>query len=72
MYARAPPPRFTRTPPPLTLVSTRREESKVLTVTIKPGWKKGTKITFPCEGDEGPNQVPADVVFVLVESPHPR
>jgi DnaJ-class molecular chaperone len=46
------------------------EESKVLSVTVKPGWKKGTKITFPCEGDEGPDVVPADVVFVITEAPH--
>jgi len=45
-------------------------ESKVLTVSIKPGWKKGTKITFPNEGDEGPDTIPSDVVFVLTEIPH--
>lgn len=37
---------------------------------VKPGWKKGTKITFPCEGDEGADIIPADVVFVITESPH--
>jgi len=46
------------------------EEAKVLTVSVKPGWKKGTKITFPNEGDEGEDVVPADVVFVIVESAH--
>ena len=46
------------------------DEAKVLTVSVKPGWKKGTKITFPCEGDEAPNTIPADVVFVIAESPH--
>lgn len=38
-----------------------------LTVAVKPGWKKGTKITFPGEGDEGPNVLPADVVLVVAE-----
>jgi DnaJ-class molecular chaperone len=45
---------------------------KVLVVNIKPGWKKGTKITFPEEGDAGPNIVPADLVFVLTEKPHAK
>ncbi|GMI06373.1 hypothetical protein TrRE_jg3156 [Triparma retinervis] len=46
------------------------DEDKVLSVSVKPGWKKGTKITFPCEGDEGADIIPADVVFVIAESPH--
>ena len=31
---------------------------KILTITVKKGWKPGTKITFPKEGDQGPNNVP--------------
>ncbi len=47
-------------------------EDKVLTVNIKPGWKSGTKITFPKEGDKlNPNRIPADVVFVIKDKPHP-
>ena len=42
----------------------------MLTINVKPGWKKGTKITFPCEGDEAPDVVPADIVFVLTEKKH--
>ncbi|CAN0002151.1 unnamed protein product, partial [Hapterophycus canaliculatus] len=41
-----------------------------LSVSVKPGWKKGTKITFPGEGDEGPGMLPADVVMVVAERPH--
>lgn len=41
--------------------------STQLTVEVKPGWKKGTKITFSGEGDEGPGIVPADVVLVVTE-----
>jgi len=48
------------------------DESKVLVITVKPGWKKGTKITFPSEGDEGPNIIPADLVFLLKEKPHAK
>ncbi|OQV13317.1 DnaJ-like protein subfamily B member 4 [Hypsibius exemplaris] len=47
------------------------KEDKVLTIEIKPGWKAGTKITFPKEGDQLPNTVPADVVFVIKDKPHP-
>lgn len=42
-----------------------RVEDKVLTINIKPGWKSGTKITFPKEGDQHPGRVPADIVFVI-------
>ena len=45
---------------------------KILTITVKPGWKAGTKITFPREGDQGPNTIPADIVFILKDKPHPR
>ena len=31
---------------------------KILTITVKKGWKPGTRITFPEEGDQGPNNVP--------------
>ncbi|KAM9770797.1 dnaJ homolog subfamily B member 1b [Menidia menidia] len=48
-----------------------RTEEKILEVQIKKGWKEGTKITFPKEGDETPRNIPADVVFVLKDKPHP-
>lgn len=50
---------------------TSRTEDKILEVEIKKGWKEGTKITFPKEGDETPTNIPADVVFVLKDKPHP-
>ena len=31
---------------------------KILTITVKKGWKPETRITFPEEGDQGPNNVP--------------
>lgn len=37
---------------------------------MKPGWKKGTKITFTEKGHEAPGMVPADLVFVIEEKPH--
>lgn len=43
---------------------------EILTIDIKPGWKKGTKITFPEKGNEQPNLVPADLVFIVDEKPH--
>lgn len=45
-------------------------ESEILTIDVKPGWKKGTKITFPDKGNEQLNQLPADLVFVIDEKPH--
>ncbi|KAJ7391403.1 DnaJ sub B member 5 [Desmophyllum pertusum] len=47
-----------------------RNEEKILTVNVKPGWKAGTKITFPKEGDRKPGVVPADVVFIVKDRPH--
>jgi DnaJ-class molecular chaperone len=43
------------------------EMTKVLVITVKPGWKKGMKITFPNEGDEHPGILPGDIVFTVTE-----
>lgn len=43
---------------------------EILTIEIKPGWKKGTKITFPEKGNEQPGITPADLVFIIDEKPH--
>ena len=47
-----------------------RSEDKVVTIDVKPGWKAGTKVTFPKEGDQAPNRIPADIVFVIKDKPH--
>merc|ERR1719219_2860130 len=49
-----------------------RKEEKVLTINVKPGWKSGTKITFQREGDQAPNKIPADIVFIIRDKPHPH
>jgi len=46
--------------------------TKLHEFTLKPGIKPGTKIRFEGEGDEKPNLLPADVVLVIKEKPHPR
>jgi len=45
---------------------------KILTISVKPGWKEGTKITFEKEGDERPGEEAADIIFTLKEKPHSR
>ncbi len=50
---------------------TMRTEDKILNIVIKRGWKEGTKITFPKEGDETPDKIPADIAFVLKDKGHP-
>ncbi|KAI2659627.1 hypothetical protein H4Q32_022115 [Labeo rohita] len=50
---------------------------KILTFIVKAGWNEGTRITFPKEGDQawtntGPNNIPADIVFVIRQKHHPR
>ncbi|KAM6986776.1 dnaJ homolog subfamily B member 5 [Aplochiton taeniatus] len=47
-----------------------RSEDKVLNVVVKKGWGSGTKITFPREGDETPNNTPADITFVVKDKKH--
>ncbi|MED6122508.1 hypothetical protein PIB30_040416 [Stylosanthes scabra] len=43
---------------------------EILTIEIKPGWKKGTKVTFQEKGNQQPNVIAADVVFIIDEKPH--
>jgi len=50
----------------------KRDAAAVLEVSVKPGWKAGTKVTFASEGDEIGNTGHAqDVVFVVREKKHP-
>lgn len=43
-----------------------KEESKILTIVVKPGWKVGTKVVFPKEGDQSETApAPANVIFVI-------
>ncbi|XP_060754022.1 dnaJ homolog subfamily B member 13-like [Neoarius graeffei] len=46
-------------------------KDKVLTIMVKPGWKEGTRITFPKEGNQGLNIIPADIIFIVRQKPHP-
>lgn len=48
------------------------DDTKILTINIKPGWKQGTKITFPAEGDESLTATTPDIVFVIHEQPDPK
>lgn len=50
---------------------TTHRETKLLTINVKPGWKAGTKITFPKEGDQSANKLAADIVFIIKDKPHP-
>eukprot|EP00244_Chara_vulgaris_P014921 TRINITY_DN970_c0_g2_i6.p1 TRINITY_DN970_c0_g2~~TRINITY_DN970_c0_g2_i6.p1 ORF type:complete len:359 (-),score=84.02 TRINITY_DN970_c0_g2_i6:620-1696(-) len=43
---------------------------EILAIGVKPGWKKGTRITFPEKGNELPGVVPADLIFIVEEKPH--
>jgi|UniRef100_A0A8C0WMA3 DnaJ family protein B protein 1 len=47
-----------------------RNEDKILTIQVKRGWKEGTRITFPKEGDQTSNNIPADIIFILKDKPH--
>ncbi|XP_062111730.1 uncharacterized protein LOC133823140 [Humulus lupulus] len=43
---------------------------EILKIDIKPGWKKGTKITFPEKGNQEPGITASDLIFVIEEKPH--
>lgn len=65
---------------------TTSPKDKILTVNVKPGWKEvsllgsrvtnvsgqGTRVTFPNDGDQGPNIIPADIVFIVKYRDHVR
>uniref|UniRef100_A0A8C5BIN2 DnaJ heat shock protein family (Hsp40) member B5 n=1 Tax=Gadus morhua TaxID=8049 RepID=A0A8C5BIN2_GADMO len=50
--------------------TTTTSTTRILNIVIKKGWKEGTKITFPKEGDETPDNIPADIAFVLKDKGH--
>jgi DnaJ homolog subfamily B member 13 len=43
---------------------------KILSITVERGWLPGTKVTFQGEGDQGPNNIPCDIVFTVKDKPH--
>ncbi|KAJ3025775.1 UNVERIFIED_CONTAM: hypothetical protein HDU68_006709 [Siphonaria sp. JEL0065] len=47
-------------------------QEKIISIQVKAGWKAGTKITYPNEGDEVSRGVFQDIEFVLEEKPHDR
>ncbi|KAM9728844.1 dnaJ homolog subfamily B member 13 isoform 2-T2 [Menidia menidia] len=47
-------------------------KDKILSINVKPGWKEGTRIVFSKEGDQGPNSIPADIVFIVRQKTHPQ
>ena len=50
---------------------TPKKEDKYVSIAIKPGWKSGTKVTFQKEGDQSRGKIPADIVFLIRDKPHP-
>ena len=49
-----------------------RDSEKLLEISVVPGWKAGTKITFSGEGDEiGNSGQCQDLVFIVREKKHP-
>lgn len=52
--------------------STPTTTEKILTINVKPGWKAGTKLRYPNEGDELPDGRAQDIEFIIEEKPHPQ
>jgi DnaJ homolog subfamily B member 5 len=49
---------------------TSKKEDKYVSISIKPGWKSGTKVTFQKEGDQAKGKIPSDIVFIIRDKPH--
>ncbi|XP_055387351.1 dnaJ protein homolog 1-like [Condylostylus longicornis] len=47
-----------------------KKEDKFLKISIQPGWKSGTKVTFQKEGDQVHGKVPSDIIFIIRDKPH--
>ncbi|KAJ8530976.1 hypothetical protein K7X08_025707 [Anisodus acutangulus] len=47
------------------------KEEEVVTIKVKPGWKRGTKITFEGKGEERASTFGADIIFSIDEKTHP-
>jgi DnaJ-class molecular chaperone len=45
-------------------------ETETLEVKIMPGYKEGTKLTFPHKADQLPNKLPGDVIFTVKQEKH--
>ena len=54
----------------LIFCSMPKSVEEILKIDIQPGWKRGTKITFPEKGNQEPGIIPADLIFVVDEKPH--
>ncbi|XP_054262194.1 dnaJ homolog subfamily B member 13-like [Macrosteles quadrilineatus] len=46
-------------------------EEKILTIPIRRGLPVGSRFDFPEVGDQGHTIIPADVIFTIVDKPHP-
>ncbi|KAJ6427664.1 hypothetical protein OIU84_023121 [Salix udensis] len=46
------------------------QQGEMVSITVKPGWKRGTRITFDGKGDERPGYQPADLIMVIDEKTH--
>lgn len=47
-----------------------KREDKYVSISVKPGWKAGTRVTFQKEGDQQRGKIPADIVFIIRDKPH--
>ncbi|ODQ47303.1 hypothetical protein PICMEDRAFT_15274 [Pichia membranifaciens NRRL Y-2026] len=45
-------------------------ERKILEVNVYPGMKEGQKVVFEGEGDQQPDVIPGDVIFIIEEKPN--
>lgn len=47
-------------------------QEKLLDVTVAPGWKSGTQLRFPSEGDQRVGWITGDIVITIISKEHVR
>jgi DnaJ family protein B protein 4 len=47
-----------------------QKKSEILEINIQPGWKEGTKITYPNMGNSTLYNSPGDIIFIITQEDH--
>jgi DnaJ homolog subfamily B member 4 len=47
-----------------------QKKSEILEINIQPGWKEGTKLTYPNMGNSTPYESPGDITLIITQDKH--
>ena len=46
------------------------KDSSIIEINIQPGWKEGTKLTYPNMGNSSPLEIPGDIILIITQLEH--